>query len=162
MVACDPDGRCCVVIMNDNLMTTMGVGMTTGAADQLHESPFGLSLSATRKTKSNDQADRSLDTNTNINGDTSQGFGKGHIFQRSTSPLVVSSYIKSLMVEHDIKEVLDFCFLNGYSEPVVLILYINTASWAGNLHKPDCRNSCCLKALSLNISRQHHPCIWSR
>ena len=54
----------------------------------------------------------------------------------------------------------DVCFLHGYGEPALAILYEKKPTWAGryNLHK----DSCEIVALSVDVDKQKSTVIWRR
>lgn len=58
-----------------------------------------------------------------------------------------------------VRNVLDYCFLYGYSEPTLLILHENTQTWSAKLH--DKVNTVCCTAVSLGIERNQYPIIWT-
>ena len=165
MVRADPEGRCCVVVANNSIMATMSVISSDDELEGHTGDGIDLDGDGGRNAEGGANGHAAKTTNgavgSTAHGDASASLGAPQKLV-CMSPMVSSSYVKSLMSEHGIKEVLDVCFLHGYSEPVVLVLHLTQASWGGNLHKPGYRDSCAVAALSLNLSRQHHPCIWSR
>lgn len=79
------------------------------------------------------------------------------IKSNSDKPLA-TSYVVNLN-ELKIKHPKDYVFLDGYIDPTLLILYEPSLTWTGQ-YKPN-KNSCCLIALSLNLSQQSHTVIWT-
>ncbi|XP_051121150.1 cleavage and polyadenylation specificity factor subunit 1 isoform X2 [Andrographis paniculata] len=57
------------------------------------------------------------------------------------------------------KHVKDFIFLNGYIEPVVVILHEQELTWAGRVSWK--HHTCMISALSINTTLKQHPLIWS-
>eukprot|EP00898_Chlorokybus_atmophyticus_P006401 jgi/Chlat1/6762/Chrsp50S06459 len=71
---------------------------------------------------------------------------------------IASSYLVNLK-NLGVFNVKDFQFLHGYIEPVVTLLHESDPTWAGNLANR--KNTCSLTTLSLNLSQQLQPVIWS-
>ncbi|KAL8091794.1 hypothetical protein AgCh_034160 [Apium graveolens] len=71
---------------------------------------------------------------------------------------VESSYIISLR-DLDMKHVKDFVFINGYIEPVLVILHEHELTWAGRVSWK--HHTCGISALSISTSLKQHPLIWS-
>ena len=59
-----------------------------------------------------------------------------------------------------VKMIRDACFLHGYGEPALLLLFEKTPTWAGryNLAKDTCE----LVALSIDVDKQKSTVIWRR
>ncbi|KAL6046955.1 mRNA cleavage and polyadenylation factor subunit [Balamuthia mandrillaris] len=53
----------------------------------------------------------------------------------------------------------DLAFLHGYYEPTLLVLHEPNETWIGRYALA--RNTCIVSAVSLNLSQQSHPRIWS-
>jgi len=70
---------------------------------------------------------------------------------------VGNSYLDNLG-KVGVRDVRDAVFLYGTSEPTLLCLHERDPSWAGNLREK--KDSCCLSALSVNITEKRHPKIW--
>lgn len=70
---------------------------------------------------------------------------------------VGNSYIDNLG-KVGVRDIRDAVFLHGTSEPTLLCLHDGNPSWAGNLREK--KDTCCLTALSINISDKRHPKIW--
>jgi len=58
-----------------------------------------------------------------------------------------------------IRNVKDYVFLHGYYEPTLLILYEPTMTWTGRLAAA--KDTCCIVAISLALSQQLYPVIWT-
>eukprot|EP00818_Percolomonas_sp_WS_P008347 CAMPEP_0117450502 /NCGR_PEP_ID=MMETSP0759-20121206/8501_1 /TAXON_ID=63605 /ORGANISM="Percolomonas cosmopolitus, Strain WS" /LENGTH=1476 /DNA_ID=CAMNT_0005243025 /DNA_START=193 /DNA_END=4620 /DNA_ORIENTATION=+ len=58
-----------------------------------------------------------------------------------------------------IRNVHDYCFLYGYSEPTLLILHENIQTWSAQLTRRANTVSC--TAVSLGIERNQYPIIWT-
>ncbi|KAK1394328.1 Cleavage and polyadenylation specificity factor subunit 1 [Heracleum sosnowskyi] len=71
---------------------------------------------------------------------------------------VESSYIISLR-DLEMKHVKDFVFINGYIEPVLVILHEHELTWAGRVSWK--HHTCGISALSISTSLKQHPLIWS-
>lgn len=73
---------------------------------------------------------------------------------------IMSSYVIDLFkLSEPATNIIDFCFLHGYYEPTVLILYEPLPSWAGRVAVR--RDSCSIVTLSLNLLERIYPIIWS-
>ncbi|XP_041007428.1 cleavage and polyadenylation specificity factor subunit 1 isoform X2 [Juglans microcarpa x Juglans regia] len=57
------------------------------------------------------------------------------------------------------KHVMDFIFVHGYIEPVMVILHEREPTWAGRLSWK--HHTCMISALSISTSMKQHPLIWS-
>lgn len=59
-----------------------------------------------------------------------------------------------------VRMIRDVCFLHGYGEPALAILYEKTPTWAGryNLHHDTCE----IVALSIDVDKQKSTVIWRR
>ncbi|KAL1818556.1 hypothetical protein ACET3Z_013425 [Daucus carota] len=71
---------------------------------------------------------------------------------------IESSYIISLR-DLEMKHVKDFVFINGYIEPVLVILYEHELTWAGRVSWK--HHTCGISALSISTTLKQHPLIWS-
>ena len=70
-------------------------------------------------------------------------------------------YVHDLDKELGIRGVRDACFLHGYGEPVLLVLYESQPStWAARLNLR--KDTLALAALSLNLEERRHTVIWRR
>ncbi|EFC40480.1 CPSF A subunit [Naegleria gruberi] len=58
-----------------------------------------------------------------------------------------------------IKNVKDYCFLNGYNEPTILFLHENEQTWSGRLAAKS--NTSTVTAVSFDLFRKYYPKIWS-
>ncbi|CAI9092100.1 OLC1v1027255C1 [Oldenlandia corymbosa var. corymbosa] len=76
----------------------------------------------------------------------------------AVSARIQSSYIINLR-DLDMKHVKDFVFVNGYIEPVVVILHEKELTWAGSVSWK--HHTCMISALSINTTLRQHPLIWS-
>ena len=70
---------------------------------------------------------------------------------------VGNSYLDNLG-KIGVRDVRDAVFLHGTSEPTLLCLHEGDPSWPGNLKEK--KDSCCLSALSVNMTEKRHPKIW--
>lgn len=61
--------------------------------------------------------------------------------------------------EMGIRNVKDYVFLDGYYEPTLLILHEPTMTWTGRLSYV--KDTCRLSAISLDLTQQSHPVVWS-
>ncbi|KAG8381459.1 hypothetical protein BUALT_Bualt06G0124100 [Buddleja alternifolia] len=71
---------------------------------------------------------------------------------------IESSYIVGLR-DLDMKHVKDLIFINGYIEPVVVILHEKELTWAGRVSSK--HHTCMISALSISTTLKQHPLIWS-
>ncbi|CAN6480274.1 unnamed protein product [Victoria cruziana] len=71
---------------------------------------------------------------------------------------VESSYVIGLR-DLDMKHIKDFIFINGYIEPVMVILHEKELTWAGSISWK--HHTCMISALSINTTLKQHPLIWS-
>lgn len=71
---------------------------------------------------------------------------------------ISGSYILQLQTL-GIKSVLDFVFLRGYNEPVLLLLHESSPTWAAQYREK--KDTHCLTAVSLNLKQKIYPVIWS-
>ncbi|KAL3524193.1 hypothetical protein ACH5RR_017027 [Cinchona calisaya] len=71
---------------------------------------------------------------------------------------IESSYIISLR-DLDMKHIKDFIFINGYIEPVMVILHERERTWAGRVSWK--HHTCMISALSISTTLRQHPLIWS-
>lgn len=74
-----------------------------------------------------------------------------------TIAAVGNSYLDNLSTV-GVRDIRDAVFLSGTSEPTLLCLYEGDPSWAGNIKEK--KDTCCLAALSINLSDKRHPKIW--
>lgn len=74
-----------------------------------------------------------------------------------TAAAVGNSYLDNLSTV-GVRDIRDAVFLCGTSEPTLLCLYEGDPSWAGNVKEK--KDTCCLAALSVNLSDKRHPKIW--
>ncbi|XP_027110442.2 cleavage and polyadenylation specificity factor subunit 1-like [Coffea arabica] len=76
----------------------------------------------------------------------------------AVSARIESSYIISLR-DLDMKHIKDFIFINGYIEPVMVILHERELTWAGRVSWK--HHTCMISALSISTTLRQHPLIWS-
>ena len=58
-----------------------------------------------------------------------------------------------------IRNIKDYCFLNGYNEPTILFLHENEQTWSGRLAAKS--NTSTVTAISFDLFRKYYPKIWS-
>ncbi|CAK9135184.1 unnamed protein product [Ilex paraguariensis] len=75
----------------------------------------------------------------------------------TVSARIESSYIINLR-DLDMKHVKDFVFVNGYIEPVMVILHERELTWAGRVSWK--HHTCMISALSISTTLKQHPLIW--
>ncbi|KAJ4706167.1 Cleavage and polyadenylation specificity factor subunit 1 [Melia azedarach] len=83
-----------------------------------------------------------------------ENFGSGG----GVSARIESSYVINLR-DLDMKHVKDFIFVNGYIEPVMVILHERELTWAGRVMWK--HHTCMISALSISTTLKQHPLIWS-
>lgn len=76
----------------------------------------------------------------------------------AVSAHIDSSYIINLR-DLDMKHVKDFIFINGYIEPVMVILHELEPTWAGRVSWK--HHTCMISALSISTTLKQQPLIWS-
>lgn len=76
---------------------------------------------------------------------------------KNDTAAVGNSYVDNLSTV-GVRDIRDAVFLSGTSEPTLLCLYEGDPSWAGSIKEK--KDTCCLAALSINISEKRHPKIW--
>ncbi|XP_041007427.1 cleavage and polyadenylation specificity factor subunit 1 isoform X1 [Juglans microcarpa x Juglans regia] len=76
----------------------------------------------------------------------------------AVSARIESSFLINLR-DLDMKHVMDFIFVHGYIEPVMVILHEREPTWAGRLSWK--HHTCMISALSISTSMKQHPLIWS-
>lgn len=78
----------------------------------------------------------------------------------SSGGSVMASYMIVLKdLDEKMDNVVDIQFLHGYYEPTVLILYEPVRTFPGRIAVR--QDTCCMVAISLNITQRVHPVIWS-
>lgn len=71
----------------------------------------------------------------------------------------MSQIIKPFSLFSDeMSSIIDMKFLNGYSDPTLLILYTKTQIWDGSLASN--YETCAFMAISLNFSNNKFPIVW--
>lgn len=55
-------------------------------------------------------------------------------------------------------QVRDAVFLHGYTEPVLLLLYESSPTWAGRLRER--KDTCAVAAVSVSLRRKRHTVLW--
>lgn len=76
----------------------------------------------------------------------------------AVSARVDSSYVTNLR-DLEMKHIKDFVFINGYIEPVMVILHERELTWAGRVSWK--HHTCMVSALSISTTLKQHPRIWS-
>ncbi|KAL3531435.1 hypothetical protein ACH5RR_010757 [Cinchona calisaya] len=71
---------------------------------------------------------------------------------------IKSSYMISLR-DLDMKHIKGFIFINGYIEPVMVILDARELTWAGLVSLK--HHTCMISALSIRTMLRQHPLVWS-
>lgn len=74
-------------------------------------------------------------------------------------PTLRSYTIDLKELDERVENVIDFKFLHGYYEPTIIFLYEPIRTYVGRVSVR--QDTCCLVAVSLNVSQKVHPCIWT-
>lgn len=84
---------------------------------------------------------------------------KPNIASLNRIPQLRSYTIDLRQLDEKIDNVLDFKFLHGYYEPTLVFVYEPIRTYVGRVTAR--QDTCCLVAVSLNVSQKVHPCIWT-
>jgi len=156
LVRVDPQHRCSVILIYDRKLIVLP--FKQGDAEFHEEDEAEEETDETEMNLEDDIARRGSKRKRSMSQTSSSSSSTGD--KSSAGRNVMPSYIVSLAEEFGgVRHVKDYVFLHGYFEPTLLILHEPKLTWSGRYAVS--RDTCQLKAISLNVSQKVHPVIWS-
>ena len=135
----DPEGRCCAVIIRNEERAKVKIMPATQQQQQLNQ------LQHNTTTVNNTTHSKTMKSSSAVAATIGQSFDLD--VRKILGPS--AAFIR------------DCCFLHGYGEPVLLILYeANPPTWAGRLSLR--MDTCKLVAVSIDCAKKKYTIVWTR